>query len=245
MGRLPRDLEEKRLRLLGAVRRGAFEGYMRRGRVPDVYEHIAEAVREAKALSPDVSPDTPTSAKPVGRPTTHYVWRTAGDNRVRDGHAARNGQIFAWNDPPEHGHPGREPNCRCWPEPYYGDPAVPDALQAMVSERHVNTDPAVLWASIDTTTRPDGSLAASNVVLNDGTVIDSTFSGTSVERLVNLSDGTIVRIERGPEAQHLSVASPNDAPLLVAQLGRLLFPPPPPLVAQPNPPKCWPLCQRS
>lgn len=198
MGRLPRDLEEKRLRLMGAVRRRAFESYVRHGRVPDVYDRIAEVVHEAKALNPDVSLDALTSAKPVGRPTTHYVWRTAGDDRVRGAHAARNGQIFGWNDPPEHGHPGREPNCRCWPEAYYGDPAVPDALLTMVSKRQVNTDPAVLWASIDTTTRPDGSLATSNVVLNDGTVIDSTFVGSSVEQLVKRGGGQDVLVfQRG------------------------------------------------
>ena len=234
MGRLPRDLEAKRLRLIGAVRRGAFESYMRHGRVPEAYAHIAAAVSEAKALNTDVSLGASSPVRPVDRPTTHYVWRTAGDNRVRGAHAARDGQIFAWGDPPEHGHPGREPNCRCWPEPYYGDPAVPDALLAMVPGRRVNTDPGVLWASIDTLTRPDGSLAASTVVMNDGTVIDSTFVGTSVERLVTFSNGAAVRIEQETQAHKLSIKPSNGGPLQVAQVGRLLFPPPPPPIELPH-----------
>lgn len=46
-----------------------------------------------------------------------YVWRTVGDNRVRDEHDEREGESFSWDDPPEDGHPGEAVNCRCWPEP--------------------------------------------------------------------------------------------------------------------------------
>ena len=52
------------------------------------------------------------------RPTTHYIWRTSGDNKVRASHAANNGKIFAWDNPPETGHPGEDYNCRCTAEPY-------------------------------------------------------------------------------------------------------------------------------
>ncbi len=51
---------------------------------------------------------------------THYIWRTQSDNRVRSSHAANNGKIFAWNNPPETGHPGEDYNCRCVAEPYTG-----------------------------------------------------------------------------------------------------------------------------
>lgn len=47
------------------------------------------------------------------RPTTHYIWRTRRDRRVRPEHADREGQIFAWNNPPPGGHPGEDNNCRC------------------------------------------------------------------------------------------------------------------------------------
>lgn len=44
---------------------------------------------------------------------THYIWRSASDDRVRPEHKARNGKQFAWDDPPSDGHPGEPINCRC------------------------------------------------------------------------------------------------------------------------------------
>lgn len=44
---------------------------------------------------------------------THYTWVTAHDERVRPEHKARDGKIFAWNDPPSDGHPGQAVRCRC------------------------------------------------------------------------------------------------------------------------------------
>lgn len=41
-----------------------------------------------------------------------YIWRTVKDNDVRPAHAAREGQIFSWTNPPEGGHPGEDYNCR-------------------------------------------------------------------------------------------------------------------------------------
>lgn len=50
--------------------------------------------------------------------TSHHVWRTRGDRKVRAAHAANEGRIFAWKDPPPTGHPGQMRNCRCTAEPY-------------------------------------------------------------------------------------------------------------------------------
>lgn len=58
------------------------------------------------------------SLKAAEHPTTHYVWRTRGDGRVRATHAANNGRIFSWNNPPPTGHPGEDYGCRCVAEPY-------------------------------------------------------------------------------------------------------------------------------
>ncbi|HCQ64199.1 MAG TPA: hypothetical protein DIU07_03045 [Rhodobacteraceae bacterium] len=52
------------------------------------------------------------------RPTTHYIWRTRGDSKVRPSHAANDGTVFAWDDPPATGHPGEDFGCRCRAEPY-------------------------------------------------------------------------------------------------------------------------------
>lgn len=37
---------------------------------------------------------------------------------MRSTHAANTGKIFAWDNPPETGHPGEDYNCRCTAEPY-------------------------------------------------------------------------------------------------------------------------------
>jgi len=42
-----------------------------------------------------------------------YIWRTRGDSKVRSEHAERDGKVFEWDNPPEGGHPGEAPNCRC------------------------------------------------------------------------------------------------------------------------------------
>ena len=46
-----------------------------------------------------------------------YFWRTSLDSRVRPEHAAREGDLFQWDSPPEDGHPGQPINCRCRAEP--------------------------------------------------------------------------------------------------------------------------------
>ena len=50
---------------------------------------------------------------------TNYVWRTVGDDRVRDAHAAREGLTFSWSSPPPDGQPGEAVNCRCTAEPVF------------------------------------------------------------------------------------------------------------------------------
>lgn len=52
------------------------------------------------------------------RTTTHYIWRTRGDGRVRSSHAENDGKVFAWDNSPPTGHPGEAPGCRCTAEPY-------------------------------------------------------------------------------------------------------------------------------
>jgi hypothetical protein len=46
-----------------------------------------------------------------------YIWRTVRDAHVRPAHAAREGKVFRWSNPPQGGNPGEAPNCRCWAEP--------------------------------------------------------------------------------------------------------------------------------
>ncbi len=55
---------------------------------------------------------------------SYYVWATVGDDKVRPSHAANDGMIFSWDEPPSTGHPGEEAGCRCSAEPYRGNDAI-------------------------------------------------------------------------------------------------------------------------
>lgn len=49
-----------------------------------------------------------------------YIWRTVGDERVRDTHEMVDGMTFTWDNPPgetDGNHPGEDYQCRCWAEP--------------------------------------------------------------------------------------------------------------------------------
>lgn len=46
-----------------------------------------------------------------------FVWRTVGDERVRDDHEVRDGEIYSWSNPPNGEIPGQPINCRCTAEP--------------------------------------------------------------------------------------------------------------------------------
>lgn len=72
-------------------------------------------------------------------PENYYVWSTVGDHKVRDSHAARDGEVFSWSDPPEGGHPGEDYGCRCTAEEYI--PPEPDAKKN-IWPYPLKTDPA-------------------------------------------------------------------------------------------------------
>ena len=64
---------------------------------------------------------------------TKYTWGTSGDERVRESHAEKDGQVFEYANPPaDTGHPGHDFNCRCVSIPYLGDvlKASSDAQEA-------------------------------------------------------------------------------------------------------------------
>ncbi len=64
-----------------------------------------------------------------------YIWHTQGDERVRGSHAANDGKIFSWDNPPPMGHPGEDYGCRCWAEPILTDPEeYPDAIEEIYPE---------------------------------------------------------------------------------------------------------------
>ena len=50
-----------------------------------------------------------------------YTWITQRDDDVRPAHEEREGEVFKWANPPDDGHPGVPPNCRCSPMPVLPD----------------------------------------------------------------------------------------------------------------------------
>lgn len=174
----------------------AFEGYLRRGHVSGRQSGQFQGAADL-------------TLKAVGgtRPTAYYTWRTARDERVRSAHAANEGSIFAWTDPPAGGNPGDAHNCRCWAEPYYGTPMILDARLPLRRQFEVDTAGREPWVSIETQVRPDGSLARSTIELRDGARIHSTFVGSSVTHSVRLSAGQNVRVEKRDGVQSIFVGS--------------------------------------
>lgn len=74
------------------------------------------------------------SLKEDSHQTTHYVWHTSSDGDVRPSHAENDGKIFAWDNPPETGHPGEAPGCRCWAEDYYDKESAKEQIVSALEE---------------------------------------------------------------------------------------------------------------
>jgi hypothetical protein len=90
----------------------AFNQYLRRGTPIEV------SIKALLAVKAEIAPVAKPSAK------SYYVWATVGDDKVRASHAANDGMIFSWDDPPSTGHPSEETGCRCSAEPYDGNDAI-------------------------------------------------------------------------------------------------------------------------
>jgi SPP1 gp7 family putative phage head morphogenesis protein len=115
---------------LDQVERAVHSGFRTSERAEDIEERILElgettdarakliARDQVSKLTADVS-----KRRQQNLGADSYVWRTSGDERVRPGHRARNGKVYAWDDPPgdpedpaEGGHPGEAIQCRCYAE---------------------------------------------------------------------------------------------------------------------------------
>ncbi|MEX4141029.1 phage minor head protein [Haemophilus influenzae] len=64
-----------------------------------------------------------------------YMWSTSLDERVRDSHADKEGQIFEYANPPaDTGHPGHDFNCRCVQIPVFDEVQAKAKAQETLSE---------------------------------------------------------------------------------------------------------------
>ena len=68
----------------------------------------------------------------------NYMWSTSGDERVRESHAEKDGQIFEYANPPvDTGHPGHDFNCRCVQIPVFDEVQV----KAKAQEQETLSEP--------------------------------------------------------------------------------------------------------
>lgn len=91
-------IENKVYNLSSPAYQKAFVQYLRRGTVFDF----------------EIKEDAPAQA-------TQYIWHTQGDDKVRESHAANDGGIFSYDNPPSTGNPGEDFGCRCWAEPFVNE----------------------------------------------------------------------------------------------------------------------------
>jgi hypothetical protein len=63
--------------------------------------------------------------------TPQYIWRTKKDGHVRPEHAALDGKVFSWDNPPPTGNPGEAYGCRCWAEACGQDVLREQAIQTV------------------------------------------------------------------------------------------------------------------
>ena len=66
-----------------------------------------------------------------------YMWSTSGDERVRESHAEKDGQIFEYSNPPaDTGHPGHDFNCRC-----VAIPVLDDVIKSSSNAQEAPSEP--------------------------------------------------------------------------------------------------------
>ena len=89
---------------------------------PFIAKRIADAVQRGDTINSFDDPRMPKKCHGEAKlPNSVYIWRTKKDDKVRLGHAMREGQRFEIKNPPRDGNPGSAYECRCWAEPIKTD----------------------------------------------------------------------------------------------------------------------------
>lgn len=115
---LIRDISKKQI---SQVQRAVFDNFAGRklkgGTLSQEIQRVAKVTKSrADLIARDQSQKLNSAfnrARQEANGIEEYIWKTVGDSRVRDLHAARNGKKFRWDSPPSDGHPGEPVNCRC------------------------------------------------------------------------------------------------------------------------------------
>jgi len=110
---------------LDRVQTTVLDGFARGRTTRDIAKDLAEQRGISKRRAALIARDQIgtlnselTQVRHVRMGVTSYVWRTAGDERVRDEHAALEGRVFTWaQGAGSEGNPGEPIACRCEAEP--------------------------------------------------------------------------------------------------------------------------------
>lgn len=109
--------EQDLLQVAGIVERGLQQGTRFTNVARDIQKRFGITMRRANLIARDQTTKLNSSLTQLRQESagiTHYIWQTAGDERVRPTHRANDGKKFAWDKPPaQTGHPGHDINCRC------------------------------------------------------------------------------------------------------------------------------------
>lgn len=114
--------------MLDEVERLVLSGVNRGQRAEDMAEAIRERFGVAENRAALIARDqvgkfygTAARARQQAIGVTRYRWRATPDERTREEHVVRDGEIFEWSDPPADGHPGQPIDCRCTADPVLED----------------------------------------------------------------------------------------------------------------------------
>lgn len=146
-----------------AVTQAQIKGTLTKDLVAEIKKIGGVTENRAKLIARDQSAkinSSLTQARYEEMGITHYRWSTSGDERVRDSHAENDGKIFAYDDPPETGHPGFDFNCRCVAVLVFDVKTLPRNNTQTESDRHLTLKGVYL-----NTPNLDGDLSVTNIEL--------------------------------------------------------------------------------
>lgn len=119
---LIKDLPRKTLsEIEGVIQRGVSSGALQKDISAEITKRLAIGENRAKLIARDQVGKFYGNLNRVRQQAIgveEFIWRTAGDERVRDEHVSLDGQKFKWSEgAPGEGLPGEPINCRCYAEP--------------------------------------------------------------------------------------------------------------------------------
>lgn len=114
-------VNEHKARIGGIVTNGLAKGRTATALARDIEKAAGIPRRRAQLIARDQTATLQgriNRARQRANGVTHFIWRTAGDDRVRDEHEGLEGRKFSWaTGAPGEGFPGDPINCRCTAEP--------------------------------------------------------------------------------------------------------------------------------